>query len=128
MKPVELLLVQDKVGDILLMHEALTRESSPISVRVAGSGKQAIQALAERDFRPDFVIFDLKLPKRSAFSLLKKHHPSVPVVVFTSSNRLDRNKAIQLGAEEIVRKPSGLTEYCRTISRIIRKWGNRTDG
>lgn len=120
MKPIEVLLVEDSVGDILLMHQAVTLERSPISVLVAADGKQAIQMLAKRDFRPDLVIVDLGIPKLSQLSVLKKRYPGIPVVVLTPSrNPLQRRKAIQLGARKYFRKPTNLAGYRRAISSII---------
>ena len=123
-KPIELLLVEDSVADILLMHQALTLERSPISVRVAADGKQAIQMLARRDFRPDLVIVDLGIPKFSELSMLKKRYPGVPVIVITASrNPLQRRKASQLGARKCLQKPTNLGGYRRALSPIIRNCG-----
>ena len=124
MKPIEVLLAEDSVGDILLMHQAVTLERSPISVRVAADGKQAIQILAKRDLPPDLIIVDLGIPKLSELSVLKKRHPGVPVVVLTPSrNPLQRRNAIQLGARKYLQKPTNLAGYRRAISPIIRNWG-----
>lgn len=124
MKPIEVLLVDDNAGDILLMRQALARESYPVVVRVAMDGRQACQMLAGREFNPDLVILDLNLPKISGLSVLECTDPYVPVVVFTSSsNPDDRRAAFELGVVEYVEKPSDLAEYTNAVSRIVQQWG-----
>ena len=123
MKPIELLLVEDGAGDILLMKQALARESTPISIHVAVDGKQAMEMLAARPFQPDLVILDLNLPKISGLSLLERFHPDVPVIVFTSStNPRDRERCLELGAKECVLKPTDLDDYRHVVSQIVRNW------
>lgn len=124
MKPIEVLLVDDNAGDILLMRQALARESYPVVIRVAMDGRQACQMLAGREFNPDLVILDLDLPKISGLSVLECTDPYVPVVVFTSSsNPDDRRAAFELGVVEYVEKPSDLAEYTNAVSRIVQHWG-----
>jgi CheY-like chemotaxis protein len=123
MRPVEVLVVEDNAGDILLMKQALARESFPISIRVALDGKQAVQMLATRDFQPDLVILDLNLPKLGGLSVLECTSPYVPVVVFTSSSSsADRSAAFELGVVEYVEKPSDLGEYTSAVVQIVRNW------
>lgn len=123
MKPIEVLLVDDNAGDILLMRQALAREAYPVAIRVAVDGRQACQMLAGRDFHPDLVILDLDLPKLSGLSVLECTDPYVPVVVFTSSsNPEDRRAAFELGVVEYVEKPSDLSEYSGAVSRIVQHW------
>ena len=123
MKPVEVLVVEDNAGDILLMKQALARESFPISIRVALDGKQAVQMLAARNFHPDLVILDLNLPKMDGLSVLECTSPYVPVVVFTSSSSsADRRAAFELGVVEYVQKPSDLKEYTSVVIQIVRNW------
>jgi CheY-like chemotaxis protein len=125
-KPVEVLLVEDNAGDILLMRQALAREPFPISVHVAVDGKQAMQMVAARHFDPDLVILDLNIPKISGLSFLECSQLDAPVVVFTSSsNPQDRRCAFELGAKEFVQKPTDLREYVRQVSQIVRHWGRR---
>jgi DNA-binding response OmpR family regulator len=121
MTPIELLLVEDNAGDILLI---LAGESFPISIHVAVDGKQAIQILAARQFNPDLVILDLNIPKLAGLSVLEGIEPDVPVVVFTSSSSpLDRQCSFELGAKDYVQKPTDLREYMRQVSQIVRTWG-----
>jgi two-component system, chemotaxis family, response regulator Rcp1 len=124
MTPIELLLVEDNAGDILLIRQALAGESFPISIHVAVDGKQAIQILAARQFNPDLVILDLNIPKLAGLSVLEGIEPDVPVVVFTSSSSpLDRQCSFELGAKDYVQKPTDLREYMRQVSQIVRTWG-----
>lgn len=124
MKPVEILLVEDNAGDILLIQQALAREPFPISVHVAVDGKQAIQMLSDRHFRPDLVILDLSLPRMPGMAVLERTRHEIPVVVFTTSpDPADRRCAFELGAKEYIQKPSDLTEYGTLVSQMVRHWG-----
>lgn len=124
MKPVEVLLVEDNAGDVLLVRQALAAEKFPIKVHLALDGKQAVQMLADRQFEPDVVILDLNIPKLSGLSVLECSQPGVPVVVFTSSDSPeDRQSALALGAKEFVQKPSDLQAYGETVCRVVRTWG-----
>ena len=117
----EVLLIEDSPGDVLMVRQALAGES--IRVRVALDGQQAVQIMREGDFRADVVILDLNLPKLSGFSILQRTRPTVPVVVFSSSsNPLDRQRSLELGAREFVQKPSDLDEYRQVVSNIVRTW------
>jgi hypothetical protein len=46
MKPVEVMLVEDNAGDILMVKQALASERYPVSIHVAVDGKQAGNRLA----------------------------------------------------------------------------------
>jgi len=118
-KRVEVLLVEDNAGDILLMRQTLAREPFPISIHVAVDGKQAMQ-MAARQFDPDLVILDLNIPVLSGLSVLEFTQPEVPVVVFTSSsNPQDRQCSFDLGANDYVQKPTDLREFVQQVSQIV---------
>jgi CheY-like chemotaxis protein len=123
LRPVQILLVEDKAGDILLMRQALAGERIPISIHVAVDGEQAVEMLSRRHFDPDLVILDLTLPKRDGISVLEETPPGVPVVVFTSSTDPEHRKdALDLGALEYIQKPSDLDEYTGVVSQMVRHW------
>jgi two-component system response regulator len=122
-RPISVLLVEDSPGDVLMVRQALGGESLPIRVRVALDGEQAVQIMSGPDFRADVVILDLNLPKICGFSILQRTRPTVPVVVFSSSsNPLDRQRSLELGAREFIQKPSDLDEYRQVVSKIVRTW------
>lgn len=127
LKHIEVLVIEDESGDILLMKQALAREPVPISIHVAVDGKQAWEILERGEFKPEVIILDLNLPKLSGLGFLQRYKPEAPVIVFTSSsNPHDRERALALGAKEYIEKPSDLGEYTRLVSQIIRNWA-RTD-
>jgi len=122
-KPVEILLIEDNAGDILMVRQALADEQFPINLHVAMDGKQAVQILAAHHFQPDLVILDLNIPKISGLSVLECSQSSVPVVVFSSSNSpQDRQCAFELGAKDFVQKPTDLVAYGRAVSDMVRNW------
>ena len=128
MKPIELLLVEDEAGDILLTKQALAGESIPVSIHVAVDGKQAAQIVSEGAFTPDLIILDLNIPKLSGLGFLDGYGLDAPVIVFTSSsNPHDRDRALALGAKEYIVKPSDLKEYTLLVSQIVRNWARSDD-
>ena len=125
MKPIELLVVEDSAGDIMLIRQVLSREPVPITVHVALDGKQAMEILDRRQFAPDLVILDLNIPKLSGLAVLEHIQPDVPVVVFTSSSDpRDRQSSFELGAKDYVQKPTDLGQYGEVVSRIVRSWAS----
>ena len=124
MKPIEVLLVEDNAGDILMVKQTLARERFPVSVRVAMDGEQAIEMLSRRHFEPDLVILDLALPKVDGLTVLERSHPHAPVVVFSSStNDAEVRRSFELGVRDFIGKPLDLQQYIRVVSYIVRKWG-----
>jgi two-component system, chemotaxis family, response regulator Rcp1 len=123
MRLVEVLLVEDNAGDIMMVRQALAREPFPVAIHLAVDGKQATQMLEAHHFEPDLVILDLNIPKVHGLSVLVKSEPNIPVVVFTSSeSRADRQRAYDLGVKDYVRKPIDLDQYGAAVSRIVREW------
>jgi CheY-like chemotaxis protein len=122
-KPLEVLIVEDNPGDILLIRQVLESEPTPIQVHVAVDGKQAVQMLAARHFSPDLVILDLNVPKLSGLSVLECSQREIPVVVFTSSSDpADRRCSFELGVKEFVQKPTDLTAYAEVVAQMVRHW------
>jgi DNA-binding response OmpR family regulator len=76
---------------------------------------------------PSAVLLDLNLPQVPGFEVLRwmRNHPDfarTPVVVFSSSTREDdRAKALELGANEFVVKPSSAMRFGEVAERL-RKW------
>lgn len=122
--PSEVVLVEDNVGDTLLVGQALADFPTPIHLRIARDGEQALQILGEPDFKPDLIILDLNIPKISGYAVLAAHQlKKTPVVVFTASeNEADEGRALSLGAQEFIRKPMNLDEYKSAVSGMVQKW------
>jgi CheY-like chemotaxis protein len=128
-RPLEVLLVEDNPGDVLLVRQILGREPYPINLRLAVDGEQGLQMLESSHFKPDLVILDLNLPKVFGLSFLGRYRAEVPVVVFTvSTNPLDRQRSLELGASAYVEKPDDLDEYFRAVSQVVRNWAARDCG
>ena len=122
-KPIEVLLVEDNAGDILMVKQALAGERYPVSIHVAVDGTQAVDMLSHRYFDPDLVILDLNLPKLDGLSLLERTHPNVPVVVFSSSSGAnDIQRSFELGVRDFIQKPLDVDEYLQVVSYIVRRW------
>ena len=123
-RPVEVLLVEDNAGDILMIKQALASERIPVSMHVAVDGRQALEMLSARYFDPDLVILDLNVPRVDGLTLLEQSHPNAPVVVFSSStNSSEIRRSFELGVRDFIPKPSDADEYTRVVSFIVRRWG-----
>jgi CheY-like chemotaxis protein len=74
------------------------------------------------------VLLDLNLPEVHGFDVLKwiRAHPihtSLPVVVFTSSEREeDQARAKLLGASDFIKKPDASAGFREVARRLKEKW------
>ena len=131
-----LLLVDDAENDQLLFRIAC-RGASPHSLRLLPprfSGAGAIRYLSgQGEFAdrarfpyPDVLLLDLKMPFKNGFEVLEwiANQPRKPVVyVLTdSTNKVDREKAMKLGAADYFIKPAGMPELTELVEHLDRTW------
>jgi CheY-like chemotaxis protein len=129
-----LLLVEDNEHDVFLMRRALSQAEIPNPVHVVGDGEEAIDYLAGNgDFNdrarypfPALVLLDLKLPFRSGHDVLEwirdeAELNELVVVILTSSDEPeDVNRAYKLGANSYLVKPASLSQL-RDLAKSF-KW------
>lgn len=134
-RTVEILLVEDSMGDIVLMREAFRDSRLPVNLNVVTDGEEALAYLkgepkyAESP-RPHFILLDLNLPRMDGRALLRriKAHPrfkGLPVVVFTSS-KLDSDirEVFEMHADHYVVKPSDLKGFHEIVRQLWEFWLN----
>jgi CheY-like chemotaxis protein len=98
-RAISVLLVEDNLGDVLMIRRALAGAGVPITIRLALEGKEAAKILTVRHFDLGLVILDLNIPKLSGLAVLERCHIDVPVVVFTSSSDPRSTKLIRARRE-----------------------------
>jgi DNA-binding response OmpR family regulator len=130
MRSIEVLIVEDSEGDASLISQVAEEYPAPIKIHIARDGEQALNLLMSRAFEPDLIILDLNLPKLLGDDVLARYHPRrAPVVVFTSyRNETSEKLALELGASEVVAKPTNLSEYVSAVHDMLRRWLPQSNG
>jgi CheY-like chemotaxis protein len=130
MPPRVLLYVEDDDAAFLAMQLTLEEAQAAIDLHRAADGEQALAfARKKKPYehapRPDLIVLDLNLPKRSGMDVLAELKGdeslrSIPVIMFSSSRReLDEDRSLKLGAQEYVTKPSSLEGFAETVKRAF---------
>ncbi|HMF76907.1 MAG TPA: response regulator [Bryobacteraceae bacterium] len=123
-----LLHVEDEDITAFLLETVLSESKVPVRLWRVGDGEEAIAFLKQTGKhrgapRPDLVLLDLNLPRRTGLEILAEIRKSdglrsLPVVVFTSSAHLaDRRNSLALGASEFITKPRSLPGMLEAIHK-----------
>jgi chemotaxis family two-component system response regulator Rcp1 len=131
--PIEVLLVEDSVGDVRLTREAF-REANPlVHLDVATDGVEAMAFLRHEGAhvnapRPDLILLDLNLPKmdgREVLAHIKDDDAlkTIPTVVLTTSDaEADIIKSYQLQANCYLSKPVELEAFESLVKSVNDFW------
>lgn len=93
-------------------------------VRTADNGETALEILSNEEIH--LVLLDLMLPRLDGFAVLKelreKRKGSAPyiIVISAGASERDRNKVLELGANEYMPKPFHLTRLLERIQTVER--------
>lgn len=128
-----ILLVEDNADDAFFMQRAFEAAGVANTVNIRTDGEEAIEFLSSPDMsdelkRPCLALLDLKLPYRNGFDVLahiraQPHLRTVAVVILSSSNEpSDISRALELGANAYVVKPSAFNELMRVVEAIRDFW------
>ena len=114
------LIVDDEPAICWAFREALTEDGH--SVRVVPSGEEALR-LADRGWRPDVVVMDVRLPGidgLSAMRALRERIGTTPVVVITAFGSLETAvRAMEEGAFDYLIKPFDLDQAVEVLRRAL---------
>jgi CheY-like chemotaxis protein len=124
---VDVLLIEDNLGEAVLIRDAVNRLPVSVNLHVALDGHQALLMLSNPHFRPALIVLDLNIPKISGTALLQRWKSNqIPVVVFSSSsNPAEKEFCLASGAEEFVTKPVELEEFENAVRRIVERWASK---
>jgi CheY-like chemotaxis protein len=127
---VDVLLIEDNLGDVVLIRDAINRLSVPVNLHLALDGHQALLMLSNPHFQPDLIVLDLNIPKMSGTALLElwKGYRTPVVVLSSSTNPAERELCLASGAGAFVTKPVELEEFQEAVGTIIEQWGSRVVG
>jgi CheY-like chemotaxis protein len=127
--PIQILLVEDDPGDVLMTREAFEDNKVGNVLHVVQDGMQALDFLYRRGeyteaARPDLILLDLNLPKYDGRQVLEKikNDPDlamIPVVVLTTSAaEEDILRSYKLHANAYVTKPVDFAQFTAAIRQI----------
>jgi DNA-binding response OmpR family regulator len=115
------LVVEDDPAIMLGLVDNLEAES--YDVLTAADGEAASRAIVEE--KPDLVILDLMLPKRSGYEVCKKARAdgiTTPILMLTARGEEgDRVFGLDLGADDYVTKPFSMPELLARVRALLRR-------
>lgn len=131
--PVEILLVEDNLGDVRLTKEALKEGKVYSNLHWAKDGVEALEFLRRQGKfpdvpRPDIILLDLNLPKKDGREVLSEIKNDdalkrIPVVILTTSKaEEDVLRSYELHANCYVTKPVDLEKFIVVVQSIDRFW------
>ena len=124
--PKRILIVEDDVGLARVIADNLRFEG--YQVVSTHRGDEAMGRA--RSFCPDLVLLDVMLPNRSGFDLcsILRDGGRVAVIILSAlSQRSDKLRGLNLGADDYITKPFDLPELLARIRAVLRRSNRRLD-
>jgi CheY-like chemotaxis protein len=127
--PIEVLLVEDDPGDVLLIREAFEHNKVANRLHVVSDGVEALEFMRRGGPhaaapRPDLVLLDLNLPRKDGRQVLAEAKAdeslrSIPIVVLTTSQaEEDVLRSYELHANAFVTKPVDFDRFIGVVRQI----------
>jgi CheY-like chemotaxis protein len=132
------LLVEDDLNDIFLVKRAFKMAQIHNPLQIVTDGQEAINYLrgegrySDRETYPlpRLIVMDIKMPRKTGFEVLQwvksddRILRRIPVVIVSSSdNPADINRAYELGANAYMVKPVDYREVEHLFHSITHYWG-----
>jgi CheY-like chemotaxis protein len=134
LKPVNILLVEDDLGDQKLIKNSMIEQRIANKLYAVSSGEEALEYLkrskdgdSEAPW-PELILLDLNMPGIGGKEFLRRIKSNedfdmIPVVVLTTSDsEKDILESYKLQAAGYVRKPVQLDAFCNVAKEISEYW------
>src|SRR5882724_9054765 len=136
MEPATILLAEDDPNDVFFMRRCFEKARLLNPLQVVNDGEQVVQYLLGKGAYADriqyafplLLLLDLRMPRKSGFEVLEwlRQQPGLKrllTVVLTSSHEgPDINRAYDLGANSYLVKPPGAEALMEMFDRLNSYW------
>jgi DNA-binding response OmpR family regulator len=115
-----ILIVEDDAALARVLSDNLSFDG--FDVECASDGDTALNH--SRKFAPDLVVLDLMLPNTNGFELcgVLRHGGQTPIIILTArSQKADKLRGLNLGADDYVTKPFDLEEFLARVRAVLRR-------
>lgn len=131
--PIDVLLVEDNLGDVRLTQEALRAADVSVRLHVAMDGVEAVAFLKREGVyreapRPELILLDLNLPRmdgREVLAYIKTNDElkAIPTIMLTTSDlESDIAKSYQLQVNCYVNKPKEWNAFANLVETVALFW------
>jgi CheY-like chemotaxis protein len=133
MKGINILLVEDNEGDILLTTEAFEESKIVNKINAIRDGKSAInffEGITDKDEIPHMVLLDINLPRVSGHEVLtyiknNEKYKAIPVIMLTTSSAdKDILQCYKNHVNCYITKPIDVSDFMKAITKIEDFWIN----
>jgi CheY-like chemotaxis protein len=125
----DILLIEDNLGDARLTQEAFLTSEEPVSLHVARDGVEAMEFLLNDNLpRPDLILLDLNLPKidgRELLTRIKNNDTlkTIPTVVLSTSDAAeDVQYCYENHANCYIKKPEQWDSFVDVVKFVNDFW------
>jgi class 3 adenylate cyclase len=116
-----ILVVDDLQQNVRLLDAVLSPQG--FRVAMASSGAEALEALSME--HPDLVLLDIRMPGIDGYEVCRRIREDpgtafLPVIMITASDREERIRAIESGADDFVQRPFDQAELLARVRSLVR--------
>lgn len=133
LRPIEILLVEDNLGDARLIQETLKDGRIRNQIHLTKDGQAALDYLEAGKTGtipglPELILMDLNLPRMDGWELLQRIKADpvlkvIPVIVLTSSDsERDIRRCYELAANCYLTKPLDLDAFMKVVLSLGEFW------
>ncbi|WP_104481534.1 response regulator [Actinokineospora auranticolor] len=131
---IDVLLVEDDEGDVIMIREAFEQRQPGARLHVVNDGIEAVAFLRRADGytdapRPDLILLDLNMPRMDGREVLAEVETdpaltAIPIVVLTTSGAPeDIARSYTLYANAYITKPTDLDDFMTIVGKIDEFFG-----
>lgn len=128
MNEVQILLIEDNEGDVILTMEALKEGRIKNKIDVANDGQEALDYLSSSVSLPDLILLDINLPKLNGLEVLSaiktdERLRTIPVIMLsTSGAETDILTSYNNHANCFITKPVDFNRFMDVVRTIEDFW------
>ncbi len=116
------LIADDDMRNVFALSTSL--QSYNMHIEVANNGKEAIEILKNPDHKIDIVLMDIMMPEMDGYEAIQHirnvlNYKDLPIITVTAkAMKGDREKSIQIGANDYVSKPIDIDK----LTSLMQVW------